>query len=181
MTPDAAANPPSSHLILRTAAPADRPALSALSAAARARYRTLPGFAAIAAAPPVAPERFADGEALVAYRADDPAPLGFALLRPLDGLLYLDNISVAADASGQGIGRALLAGVERRRAALGLPAVTLTTFRAPPWNGPWFRRQGFRPLPAERIGPGLAAVIARQSRSLDPATREVLWRVAEGL
>ena len=40
------------------------------------------------------------------------------------------------------------------------PAVTLTTFRGPRWNGPWFRRFGFVPMPAGQIGPGLAAVIA---------------------
>jgi hypothetical protein len=32
--------------------------------------------------------------------------------------------------------------------------LSLATFRLPPWNGPWFRRQGYSLIPEERIGPG---------------------------
>lgn len=163
-------------LYLRAAAQEDIPALSTLSAAARARYAGWPDLAFVATAPPLGPDRFAAGETLVARLEDDPTPLGFVLLRPLDGLLYLDNISVASNAGGRGIGTLLLAAAEARRLALGLPGISLTTFRAPPWNGPWFRRQGFAPMPRDAIGAGLADVIARQNRMLDPASREVLWR-----
>ena len=100
---------------------------------------------------------------------------GFALAQPLDGLLYLANISVAPRASGRGIGQALLARVLGLAHEGGLPAVTLATFRTPPWNGPWFRKQGFTPMPATRIGPGLQAVLERHAAFLDMTTRETLW------
>jgi hypothetical protein len=38
----------------------------------------------------------------------------------------------------------------------GLPAVTLTTFRDVPWNGPFYAKLGFREL--SELSPGLAAM-----------------------
>ena len=101
--------------------------------------------------------------------------LGFTLAQPLDGLLYLANISVVPHASGFGIGQSLLTCVSGLAHEGGLPAVTLATFKTPPWNGPWFRKQGFTPMPAARIGPGLQAVLDRHAASLDMAMRETLW------
>ena len=112
---------------------------------------------------------------MVVAEGSGNALLGFALAQPLDGLLYLANISVAPDASGRGVGQMLLARVSGLAHEGGFPAVTLATFRAPPWNGPWFRKQGFTPMPATRIGPGLQAVLGRHAAFLDMATRETLW------
>nr|WP_246463204.1 GNAT family N-acetyltransferase [Nitrospirillum iridis] len=106
----------------------------------------------------------------------DGAPAGFILLHPQDGQLYIANISVAPEAAGQGIGAALLAQALDDARALGAGAVTLTTFKAPPWNGPWFRRQGYAPMPTARMGPSLRATLERQAAFLDPSTREVLWQ-----
>jgi hypothetical protein len=55
-------------------------------------------------------------------------------------------------------------------------AVTLTTFRTPPWNGPWFRGHGFEPMPDRCIGPMLRGILDGHSRSFDMSTRETLWR-----
>jgi len=55
----------------------------------------------------------------------------------------------------------------------------LTTFRTPKWNGPWFRRFGFVPMPEERIGSGLRAIVERQAKFVDPSTRETLWRPSD--
>ena len=97
------------------------------------------------------------------------------MTRMLDRLLYLDNISVVTGGSGRGIGAALLAETLANAREIAAPAITLTTFREPVWNGPWFRRRGFEPMPEQEIGPGLAGVLRRQSQSLDPLTRETLW------
>jgi hypothetical protein len=51
-------------------------------------------------------------------------------------------------------------------------AVTLATFRAPPWNGPWFRQQGFTIMPESEIGAGLRAVLIRHERFLDMRARQ---------
>ncbi|MCF4129539.1 GNAT family N-acetyltransferase [Methylobacterium sp. SyP6R] len=152
--------------------------LRLISAQARERYRSIPALAGVADAPPLTEARFAACRVQIAVDDASGEIVGFAATRLLDGLLYLDNISVEADASGRGIGTALLDDVRARAVRVNAPAVTLTTFREPAWNGPWFRRHGFRPMPPERIGPGLRAVTDRQGRTFDPGTRETLWRPA---
>ena len=159
---------------LRSGTTDDIETLRAIDKAARARYAAFPPLGMNAERPPIAAERFAVGETIVAERV--ASVVGFALLQPLDGLLYLGNISVRPEAGGHGVGAALLEAVVDRAHAQGLPAVTLTTFKAPPWNGPWFGRFGFAPMPDDRIGPGLRAVVTRQAQVLDPGTRETLWR-----
>lgn len=163
-------------LAFRSAVPDDVPTLCAVERAARRRYADHGGpLAAVAEAPGIAPERFAVGETLLATDAAGTI-LGYALVQPLDGQLYLANIAVAPEAAGRGIGRTLVARVEAYAGARDLPSVALTTFRDPPWNGPWFRRLGWGPIPPERIGPGLAAILARHAGFLDMTTRETLWK-----
>lgn len=162
---------------IRPAEGRDLERLRFISAQARERYRALSGLAHIADAPPLSPSRF---EACrVAAAVDDASNeiMGFAAMRTLDGLLYLDNISVEAGSSGRGIGKALLDEVRSHAASLNAPAVTLTTFKEPVWNGPWFRRHGFQPMPLDRIGQGLLEVMDHQARTFDPAVRETLWQL----
>ena len=153
----------------------DVPALQAISAEARERYRSLPELSHVANSTPVAAERFAIGDVVVAYVDGDGSPLGFALTRTLDGHLFLDNISVATHATGRRIGAELLGHVVRVASEATLPRVILTTFHRPPWNGPWFRRHGFETMPAANYGSGLRAILSQQAEHFDPTTREVLW------
>ena len=146
----------------------------AIDKAARARYATLPGFDFAAQAPPVAAERFGTGEVWGAQV--NHALVGFVLLQSHVDTIYLANISVVPEASGRGIGAALLAHSLGRARTAGASAVTLATFRTPPWNGPWFRRQRFEPIPEDRINPMLRAILDRHSRYLDMGARETLWR-----
>ncbi|MEA1672346.1 GNAT family N-acetyltransferase [Nitrospirillum sp. BR 11163] len=162
---------------LRAPAADELPALQTLEAAARRRYAAWPDLAFVAGRPPIALERLAAGTVWVAEHAGRPA--GFILLQPQDGQLYIANISVAPEAGGRGIGAALLAQALTGARTLGAEALTLTTFRAPPWNGPWFRRHGYTLMPAEHIRPTLRATLERQAITVVPATREVLWRPAE--
>ena len=67
----------------------------------------------------------------------------------------------------------------RRAAGRGLPALTLTTFRSVPWNGPYYARCGFRELPSTEITPGLVDVLAAEvAIGLDPADRVAMRRPA---
>jgi N-acetylglutamate synthase-like GNAT family acetyltransferase len=163
--------------IIRPARPHEIEALPAIDAAARARYADLVAYRFVVSAAPIALERFAVGETIVAER--DGALVGFALAHPIDGMSYLANISVRPEAGGQGFGAALLDHVMARAAAAGLPAVALATFRAPPWNGPWFRRHGFVTMPEDEIGSGLREILARHAAFLDMSMRETLWRLVE--
>jgi len=82
--------------------------------------------------------------------AGDP-PVAFAAVITLDGHPHLEQISVRADQTRSGIGSLLLASVVRDYG----PGLTLLTFRDVPWNGPWYRRQGFAELPESAWGPEL--------------------------
>ncbi len=146
-----------------------------ISAEARSRYKTISAYEYVAGTPAVAEGRFRAGHAILAETSARTI-LGFALICPLDGLLLLDNISTSSHASGRGIGRALLDAVLQQAAVDDYCAVALTTFRDPPWNGPWFRKFGFVSMPDTAIGPELRAIIGHQAAYLDPQTRETLWR-----
>ena len=145
-----------------------------IETAARTRYGTLEGFEMSATAPAIAPERFASGQTFVAEWQG--IPTGFILVQPLDGMVYIANISVLPGASGRGIGEALLLSAEVYAKEQDLVAVTLATFKSPPWNGPWFKRCGYVPIPEEDIGPDHKAILDRHATVLDMSTRELLWK-----
>lgn len=75
---------------------------------------------------------------------------GFAMTSVREGWLYLDQISVDPAHGRGGVGSALIGRVMLEAKDRGLKRVTLSTFRDPPWNGPFYRRNGFRELPGRR-------------------------------
>jgi len=152
----------------------DAPILQRISAEARERYRSIPALAHVADTPPVALERFEAGSGWLAE--SDGKILGYALSKPVDSLLFLDNISTRAQFRGMGVGARLLERVLTETSQDGFDTVAITTFRLPPWNGPWFRRFGFVPIPEAAIGTQLAAIIKSQGTYLDPDQREALSR-----
>ncbi|OBS35385.1 GNAT family N-acetyltransferase [Pseudomonas syringae] len=162
---------------LRVSQHSDLESLQRLSVQARHRYKSIPSLAHVAENPPLGADRFEACRVVVAVDRRSGDIIGFAVMRLLDDFLYLDNISVEPGASGKGVGKSLLACVEAYAQVCQLHAISLTTFREPRWNGPWFRQHGFHPMPAERIGDGLRGVMDRQAQSFNPATRETLWRL----
>jgi hypothetical protein len=55
--------------------------------------------------------------------------------------------------------------------------VTLTTFRDPPWNMPFYASLGFVALSPDTIGATLAAIVREEARrGLDPALRVAMRR-----
>jgi GNAT superfamily N-acetyltransferase len=167
--------PPTYEIVLRAATPDDFAVMAKISVEARSRYRTIAALGHVADTAAVAEHRFRRGRAIVAATAAQTV-LGFALTRPVDALLLLDNISTSSKCRGQGVGARLLQAVLNEASTEGFSAVALTTFREPVWNGPWFRKFGFEPMPDHLIGTALRALIKHQSTYLDPRTRETLWR-----
>jgi GNAT superfamily N-acetyltransferase len=93
--------------------------------------------------------------AAVVFAIGDPA-VGFACVEVVDGAAHIWQLSVHPRAGHQGRGRVLVNAVCDWAAANGLPAVTLTTFRDVDWNGPFYKRLGFREL--DNLTPGLTAM-----------------------
>jgi len=159
---------------LRLFVPTEIEILRAIEKAARARYAALPDFAFASNGNPIAVDRFSAGLTVVSDVSDRQA--GFALLQPLDGLLYLANISVLPECGNAGVGTALLDAALAVARGCGAPAIALTTFKLPLWNGPWFRKHGYIAMPRDEMGSGLRAILDRHATFLDITTRETLWK-----
>ena len=90
-------------------------------------------------------------------------PVGFAHVEPLTmDVPHLEEIDVHPSHGRRGLGTRLVRAVFDWAAATGYRAITLTTFRAVPWNMPWYRRLGFVELPAE----AWSEALRRQARRL---------------
>ena len=99
------------------------------------------------------------GRAWVAVESDQPC--GYLIADIVDGCGHIEQVSVHPDFRGRRIGRDLIAHAEAWARTLGLPALTLTTYRDVPWNGPYYERLGFRYLTVETAG--LAAIRRREA------------------
>jgi ribosomal protein S18 acetylase RimI-like enzyme len=71
-------------------------------------------------------------------------PVGFALVGFLDQAAHIHELSVAEEHGRQGIGRQLVGAACDFGRDNGQPAITLSTFRDIPWNGPFYAKLGFR-------------------------------------
>jgi GNAT superfamily N-acetyltransferase len=99
---------------------------------------------------------------------EDDLPIGYLVAGVIDGNAHIEQVSVRPDHAGRRIGKRLIDRAARWAAAAALPAMTLTTFTEVPWNGPYYRRLGFRYLSADEETPGLVAVrAAEQAHGLD--------------
>lgn len=109
---------------IRLAAATDIPALTAIAERAYARYVERIGRRP----PPMDPDfmrHVAAGE--VAVIDCDGVPAGFVIWRPAADHVFIDNVAVDPARAGRGLGKALLAWVETRAAALGIRELRLYT------------------------------------------------------
>lgn len=116
---------------------------------------------------------------------DDERPVGFAhvtLLEPCHA--HLEEIDVHPDYGRQGIGKQLVMTVCSWAARAGYESVTLTTFRAVPFNMPFYESLGFEIIPEGSVSAALRAVVADETqRGLEPSRRAVMrrrCRISEG-
>jgi GNAT superfamily N-acetyltransferase len=169
---------------VRQAGQADLELLPLIQIAAGAAFREI-GMAAIADAAPLAGPALAAyqqaGRAWVAVTGED-IRTGFIVVDLIDGRAHIEQVSVHPDHAGQGIGGLLINYVGGWAAGQGIDALTLTTFRTVPWNGPYYARLGFRDMNPDEITPGLAAVLDDEAaHGIDLATRVCMWRATTGL
>jgi ribosomal protein S18 acetylase RimI-like enzyme len=95
----------------------------------------------------------ADGLLVVDF---DGLAVGFLQFMPLDGAAYIAELDVLPNHAGHGLGAQLIDAAAVRAMARGLNALTLTTFRAIPWNAPYYKRLGFCEM--QTLSPGLAVI-----------------------
>jgi GNAT superfamily N-acetyltransferase len=97
--------------------------------------------------------------------------VGFALSRPVEDTLYLDQVSVDPQHGQRGIGRALVERTLDEARTLGFRSVALSTFRELPWNGPFYRSMGFREIPRRRMTDWMKELEAAQAMTMDVSKR----------
>jgi len=95
---------------------------------------------------------------------DDDLPVGVVIASVLGGVAYVEEMDVVPAHGRHGLGARLLATVCSWAEAQGHPAVTLSTFRDVAWNGPFYRKQGFRDLQPVEWTAGMSAIRAKEAR-----------------
>ncbi len=97
--------------------------------------------------------------------AADGQVVGFLAAYPVDGVLHVEEIDVLLTHQRQGHGRRLMTQAIDWARARPLEAVTLTTFRHIPWNGPFYATMGFEEVSDRAMTPRLAAILAEEAAS----------------
>ena len=158
-------SPQTDPITFTPAQPVHAAQLPAIERAAAQVFRRLPALTWIADAPPMSEDEhlqlIAQGHVWVAQRQLVHAqPVGFLAAQVLGHALHIRELSVHPDWQGRGVGTGLLAQARQQAHSLGLPCLTLTTFRDVPWNAPWYSRLGFEPAPDE---PRLAELLRTEA------------------
>lgn len=98
-------------------------------------------------------------------------------MRQVGRFLHLGELSVDTTHGRRGIGRTLVEAVAVRAGQLGLDGVSLSTFRAVPFNAPFYAALGFVELPLETAPPELASLFYDEvPKGVDPGARLLMTR-----
>lgn len=158
---------------LRLARPEDADHWPAIERAAAQAFRADPGLAGIDLDHTWQTDDLRrlirKGHCLTAHLGE--RAVGFLAAQPFQRELHIWELSVHPDAQRRGIGAGLVRAclIDARNA--GFQAVTLTTFRDVPWNGPFYERLGFTELSESRGHARLAEMLANEAASGLPADR----------
>ena len=162
--------------MIRRALVTELPSLQHIERAAGESFRDI-GMGEVADDEPLSIDElrgYLDDERVWVF-VQDERPVGYLLVDIVDGNAHIEQVSVHPGYGHRGIGRALIEQTFRWSREHGYPAVTLTTFREVPWNGPYYRRLGFRELSAAELTPGLQRLREHEAaKGLDQWPRECL-------
>ena len=92
----------------------------------------------------------------------DRRPVGYGLLRLVDGLALLAQLDVHPAHGRKGLGTALVARVADIARRRGAKTLYLTTFAHVPWNAPFYARLGFSVVPEDRQPPVIREILAEE-------------------
>jgi GNAT superfamily N-acetyltransferase len=165
--------------VIRPARAADLPVLQEIERAAGRAFADI-GMKAVADDEPPTLEvlrDFQSAERAWVHVDSDDIPAAYLLAEIIDGCAHIEQISVHPDHARQGIGRALVERLAQWARDRKITAMTLTTFADVPWNGPYYRRCGFRPVAEAALTPGLRKIrAAEHARGLDEWPRVCMRR-----
>jgi len=165
----------------RKATEGDAPLLTELEQSAGLAYRAAHEIAWVAEGDNHSPERYSEiiGDGWSWVAEGELAELVAFIAVTVEGQeLHIWEFGVRLDCQRRGIGRRLLQRLIAEAAAAGKSAVTLTTFRDVPWNGPFYQSMGFEPLAPEKLDARLAALLAAEVEKGLPAARRCAMRKA---
>ena len=77
---------------------------------------------------------------------EDDVPVGMVIASVREGAAYIEELDVVPAHGRRGLGSRLVECVCEWAKACEYRTVTLSTFRDLPWNGPFYRKRGFRDL-----------------------------------
>lgn len=95
---------------------------------------------------------------------ENDLPVGVVIASVRDGTAYVEEMAVLPAHGKRGLGGRLLATVCNWAQTEGHTAITLSTFRDVPWNGPFYRKQGFRELQPAEWTPGMSAIRKKEAQ-----------------
>lgn len=150
---------PTPPIILRSAVTADIAAIQRVGVDADVRFVAIgrPELGADTSIPTATAEAAIQRDGLL-VAVDGVDVVGWAYVGRIDGELCLGQISVLRSRGREGIGTRLLLQIIERARAAGEPSIVLNTETDVPWNGPWYERHGFRPIPRASWSPALERV-----------------------
>lgn len=167
------------HYSIRLANVTELPALQEIECAAAALFLQT-DYAFVAKDDPTSFDQLYQqcqkGLVWVAVRGDDQ-PVGFVIASPLEGLLYLQEIAVHPSDGRCGLGTRLILAAGEWARRNGYTALTLSTFRAVPWNAPFYARLGFVVIEETELSRGLREVREEEARHGLPIAARVCMRL----
>ena len=117
------------------------------------------------------------GDGLIWVAVDDREELcGFALCSDRGDDLYLDQLSVLPTHGRKGLGTRLVRKCLAEAETRNHKRVSLSTFRNIPWNGPFYRKLGFREVPLWRLNEWQLAIREAQKQTMDVRLRCFMQR-----
>ncbi len=111
----------------------------------------------------------------LAFLAEEPGgrAVGLMILGRVDGLPYLDQLSVRTSAMRRGLGRRLLV---QATGWAGSAPLWLTTYGHLPWNRPFYESTGFVPVPESGCPPGIVERLEVERRWLPAPGKRIAMR-----
>ena len=165
---------------VRLARAADAARLPDVELSAGLLFRAAPGLEWVTQHGEVSADTYrrhiAAGTAWVAEGADGRL-VGFVAAEVAGDAMHVWELAVAAEAQGEGLGRRLMAAAQDRARALGLAAVTLTTFRDVAWNAPFYARLGYRVLKNGELDARLTAILQAEVENDLPVDQRCAMRL----